>query len=234
MNPHDTQTPARNPIARFFLVPFEARTYTNLLYLALAFPLGLFYFVLLTVGLSLGVGLTIIWIGLLILVLTFLASWGLAALERGMAIGLLGAEIPPMGPAPVSQGQGFLNGVQAFLVNPVTWKGMLFLLLKLPVGIVCFTALVTLSALSLGFLFVPVAWFSGYYDFYVEGSFWWIDTPGEAVLCGLFGALIALASLHALNGLAAVCRLVATGMLGSERFAAPPPAPLLPEPVPAA
>ena len=235
MNPQDDPSPWRsNPIARFFLVPFEIRTYANLLYLALAFPLGLAYFIFLTVGLPLGLGLTLIWIGLPILALVFAGSWGLAALERQMAIGLLGAEIPPMSPPEGLQGKGFWGGIQAFLSNPVTWKGMAYLLLKLPLGMVSFTLAVTLLSLSLAFLLVPFAYsFLDFSELYVDGTLWWVDTFGEALACGLFGALIALVSLHAFNGLAAAWRLLATGMLGSRRFAAPPSAPVLPEPVPA-
>ena len=234
MNPHDAQAPWRsNPVAQFFLVPFEIRTYTNLLYLALAFPLGLAYFIFLIVGLSVGFGLTIVWIGLPILGLVFAGSWGLAALERQMAIGLLGAEIPPMSPPEGLQGKGFWGGIQAFLSNPVTWKGMAYLLLKFPMGIFSFTMGVILLSVSLAFMLVPFAFLFGYDWLYMDGSLWWVDTLGEALACGLFGSLIALLSLHAFNGLAAAWRLLATGMLGSRRFAAPPPAPILPEPAPA-
>ena len=39
-----------NLLVRFFTAPVEVRTYTNLFYLALAFPLGLFYFIFLLTG----------------------------------------------------------------------------------------------------------------------------------------------------------------------------------------
>src|SRR3954451_24411457 len=91
-----------NPVLRFFLARFRLRTYTNLLYLLLAFPLGLAYFIFLIVGLSLGFGLTLIWIGLPLLALVFAGSWAFTAFERQAAILLLGAEIPPMAPmAPI-------------------------------------------------------------------------------------------------------------------------------------
>ncbi len=44
----------------FFAVAVRPRTYGNLLYLWLGFPLGLAYFVGLTVGISAGVPLTIV------------------------------------------------------------------------------------------------------------------------------------------------------------------------------
>ena len=87
-------------LARFFMAPFRLQTYANLLYLALAFPLGLAYFIFLTVGLPLGYALTVIWVGIPILGLVFAGSWWMSALERRLAIGLLGAEVPPMAPPP--------------------------------------------------------------------------------------------------------------------------------------
>ena len=42
----------------------NSQTYKNLAYLLLSFPLGVFYFVFLITGISLGVSLAIIWIGI--------------------------------------------------------------------------------------------------------------------------------------------------------------------------
>ena len=96
-----TDTPhsfRQTPIGRFLCAPIEPRSYANLLFLAMAFPLGLAYFIFLVVGLSLGVGLLIIWVGIPILALVLAGSWLLAAMERQLAIHLLGAEVPPMKP----------------------------------------------------------------------------------------------------------------------------------------
>jgi hypothetical protein len=220
--------PRRSPFIQFLRAPIEARSYTNLLFLVLAFPLGLTYFLFLTVGLALGVGLTLIWIGIPILALVFAGSWGMTALERQLAIHLLGAAVPPMSPAAAPAApRGFWRTVQDFLANPVTWKGMGYLLIKLPLGIVTFAVTTFLFALSAAFLLAPFAYPSGLLE--LDGAVFTIDGPGSALLCGLVGLLIAFLSLHALNGLAWVWRTLASAMLGSERFAAPVlPAPALP------
>ena len=62
--------PRRSPLARFFGVVARRESWLNLLYLALAFPLGLFYFIFLIVCLSVGISLVIIWVGIFILGLT--------------------------------------------------------------------------------------------------------------------------------------------------------------------
>ena len=76
----------------FFTVAVRPRTYGNLLYLWLGFPLGLAYFVGLTVGISTGLPLSLLWIGLAILLVTFLAAWGAAGpvLRAGCADGRRG------------------------------------------------------------------------------------------------------------------------------------------------
>ncbi len=65
-------------LVNIFGVYFRPQTYLNLLYLLLAFPLGLAYFVFLVTGLSLGFGLIITLAGIPILVLMLVAIWALA------------------------------------------------------------------------------------------------------------------------------------------------------------
>src|SRR5512142_3250624 len=86
----------KSSLSKFFGVVIRGQTYLNALYLLLAFPLGLFYFVFLVTGLSVGIGTVIIWVGLLILALVFAGWYAMLAFEREMAIGMLRENIPPM------------------------------------------------------------------------------------------------------------------------------------------
>jgi hypothetical protein len=61
-------------VKQFFGVAARGETYLNIIYLLLAFPLGTAYFVFLVTGLSLGLGLLIIWIGIPIL-LFMIVAW---------------------------------------------------------------------------------------------------------------------------------------------------------------
>ncbi len=119
---------------RFFGVVVKEQSYLNLIYLLLAFPLGLFYFVFLVTGLSLGFGLLIIWIGIPILLLMLVAWWGLTAFERQLAILLLHVDISPMS-LESAKGQGIWERLKAHLSNPITWKGLVYLFAKFPLGI---------------------------------------------------------------------------------------------------
>src|SRR6185295_8476246 len=122
------------PLGRFLCAPFELRSYANLLYLALAFPLGLAYFVFLVVGLSVGLGTVIIWVGVPILAAVLAGSFAFSMFERELAIRLLGAEVPPMTPA-TGGPQSVSQRIKAFLKNPVTWKGLGYLAVKFPLGL---------------------------------------------------------------------------------------------------
>jgi hypothetical protein len=229
-------------IKTFFLAPFRLRTYSNLLYLMLAFPLGLAYFIFLTVGLSVGLGLSIVWIGIPILALVFAGSWGISAMERQAAIHLLGAQVPPMMPPPGQEVQGFWKKVYAFYTNPVTWKGMGFQIVKFPLGIVTFVVLVTLLAITAAFLFAPFAVYTMDWDdfgdgaYIIEGEYWgWeVDTFPEAFICSGIGLVMLFVSLNLLNGLAFLWARTAELLLGHRQFAGTPPPPAFAEPLPLA
>ncbi len=194
---------------------FEPRTYLNLLYLLLAFPLGLAYFVFLVTGLSLGIGLLITLLGLPILALVLAAGWGLAACERCLAAGLLGAHIPaPVRPAPA--GDGLWARLNAHLRNPVTWTSLAYLVVKFPLGLVTFVVMGTLLALTAvliaaPFLYRLVPLTVGVTSY---GSPLYVVTLGQALTCALVGVMLGIGTLYLGNGLAAVYRRLAEAMLG--------------------
>src|SRR5690242_18648289 len=109
----------------------EKQSYKNMLYLLLSFPLGLCYFVILVPMIVLGIGTLIIWIGVPILILVMIA-WGYAAVfERHHAIRLLQVPIAPIGSAS-SGSMKWWQTLPTRLSNKMTWKTLLYLLLKFP------------------------------------------------------------------------------------------------------
>ncbi len=227
----DPLTPSAGALRHFVGAPFRPRTYANLLYLLLAFPLGLAYFLFLSLGLTLGFGLTLIWIGLPILALAFAGTWAFAAFERQAAILLLGADVPPMLPPPSPVERTAWRRAGEFFSNPVTWKGMGFLLLKFPLGIVSFVALVTSLSVSGTLLLAPLLWEMGVLD--IDCGIFQVDSIGGAWVCALVGVVALFLSLNLLNALAWIWRGTAEALLGSGRFAASPPPPAISEAVPA-
>jgi hypothetical protein len=219
-------------LSKFFGVVLRGQTYLNLVYLLLAFPLGIFYFILLVTGFTLGLGLLIIWIGVFVLAGMFAAWWVCAVFERWLAIGLLHEAIPPMSRGPADK-PGAWEQIKAHLANPVTWKSLLFLLAKFPLGIFSFILLVTLLGIVLVFMAAPV--FMPFFPVQVMlwGDMVWVaDTLQESILAFFIGVALLFPSLHVLNALAWVSGRFAHVMLGNFRPtvepttsqpAAPPP-----------
>ncbi|MBV9228561.1 MAG: sensor domain-containing protein, partial [Chloroflexi bacterium] len=75
-----------------------------ILYILLSFLLAQIYFVLVTVGLSVGLGTVILWIGLPLLIGTFAMIRGIGAIERSLAREMLGVSIAESRPQRSEQG----------------------------------------------------------------------------------------------------------------------------------
>lgn len=183
----------------FFESIFRAQTLLNLVYLFLSFPLGIFYFVLLVTGISLGFGLLITVFGIFILVGVLALVYVLAIFERNLLSTFLGFHLGPL-PQP-ERGTGFMSHTRALLLNPFTWKGMLFLFLKFPLGIFSFSISISLIAASIGLIATPILFHFHWFEMGIPG-FWMIDTIGETLLMAAVGIPLLLVSLYLLNLLA--------------------------------
>lgn len=129
-----------------FLAMLRPRTYVSALFIATRLPLGFLYFALLAIGILGGLFGVLVVVGIPVIVLTFVFAWGIAAFERHLARWWLGVDIAPLSP-PRPSGRSLFTRVRDHLMNAVTWKSLLYLLLQLPAGLVAFALeLVGLSA----------------------------------------------------------------------------------------
>ncbi len=199
-----------NPLERLYGVFLKPQTYLNTLYLFLAFPLGLAYFVFLVTGLSLGIGLLILWVGLFILAGVLALCWPLTLFERQMAISLLKVEIPLVAHSQ-EPARTIFQQIKNHLSNPVTWKGIAYLFLKFPIGLASFIITTTLSALSLGLLLAPLA----YPWVHINIGLWRINSMPSAAIACVLGLIITPLSLHVFNLLADWSGKLAIVMLGN-------------------
>ncbi len=204
-------------LKRLFGVVSNGQTYLNVIYLLLAFPLGLVYFVFLVTGLSLGIGLIIIGIGIPILLLMMTSWWGLASFERKITIWLLRVEdIPPMLTKTKSR-KGIWERFGYYLSNPVTWKSLVYLCARFPLGLLSFIVSVILISLTTGMVAAPVI----YESHTLNVGFWQVDTLGEALICSILGVGVGLISIHVMNSLAFVSGRFASLMLGPALHSSP-------------
>jgi hypothetical protein len=207
-----------NPLERLYGVFVKPQSYLNILYLFLAFPLGIAYFVFLVTGFSLGISLLIVWVGLLVLAGVFALCWPLTLFERQMAISLLHLDIPPLR-SDTQPGSTLFQQIKAHLGSASTWKGILFLFLKFPIGIADFTVAVTLLSLSVGLLFAPLA----YPWIQIDLGVTRLHSLPAAMVAFFFGLIVAPLSLHVLNFIADLQGKFARYMLSGSQPAYTPP-----------
>lgn len=208
-----------NIFQKYFGVVTQGKTYLKLLYLALAFPLGLTYFILLIVGFSLGLSLIIIWIGVVILAIMFPLVWVLIAFERLQAIHLLGQQVAPMEKQKTAQ-MGLWERTKSFFTNPVTWKGSLYLFLKFPIGLVAFIFFTVSIAILAAMITAPLT-----YPWGITLNFLGLvtlDTMSEALAFCILGVLLFPAFLHISNFFADLNGKFAGIMLGQTEYITSP------------
>ena len=178
----------------------KPQTYQNIAYLLLSFPLGILYFVLLVTGISLGVSLAIVWIGIPILIGVLMLSRMFANLERQLASKFLNLEIPN---ADIATHGNLWQRAKTLVSNPITYAEMFYLFSKFVMGILSFTLVVSLLATSLGLIVTPLFWDQWGWDVGIPGV-WEVDSFSKAAATSVVGAILGVASLHFLNGLAFV------------------------------
>ena len=202
-------------LGKVFGVVARAQSYLNILYLLLAFPLGMAYFIFMVTGLGVGFGMLITLAGIPILLLVLGASWALCALERRLALYLLNETIHPTPSHPVSQ--GWWSRLKAHLSNRVTWTGVIYLLLKFPLSTATFVIVTGLIFITLAMLTAPI-----YHPFAeIELGVWYIDELWETFMCTLIGIPLLFISLHVINGAAFVSGQFARVMLGRSQMGVP-------------
>jgi two-component system, OmpR family, phosphate regulon sensor histidine kinase PhoR len=222
-----TQAEARRMLKNTLAIAWQRRTYLRILYLLLAFPLGLFYFVFLITLISTGVGTALIaGIGVGLLLLAVACWFGFAGLERILAVHLLGVRVSPMSvPAPPTT--SYRVRLRRHLTNPVTWKSLGYLIVEFPFGILTFNLVLILFTLCVGFLLYPLAYVVDNYIYNRVGGMDGEIFPGIPItghndpnvvaflfLFTLLGVPLLVGSLHLLNGLGLAWGRFAQLMLG--------------------
>ncbi len=208
-------TPApvqRSLMARFFGVVLDPHTYGALFYMLLSLATGTFFFTWVVTGLSLSLGLMILIIGIPLTVLFFGSVRGLALLEGRLVEALLGERMPRR-PQYTDRSLTWLQRIGDMFTDGRTWLTLLYFLLMLPLGIVYFTIAVTLLAVSLAFIWSPVA---ALFDSTAPS----IYTDGTNVLpleftpvLAVVGALLLLVTMHLARGIGKLHGLLAKNLL---------------------
>ena len=194
----------------FFGVITRSTTWKSVGYLLLSFPLGIFYFVFLVTGFSLGFGLLITLMGIPILVGMIAASYGLGEFEREVSNQLLETSIAHTDR--ISLAEGFWAKLKELVVSSETWKRVFYLLLKFPFGIVGFVFVVVAFALF-GLILAPLFYEQDWYNLNI-GTIGEVDEIWEAIVVAVIGVGLGFVFLHLINGTARIWALIAHALLG--------------------
>ena len=141
---------------RIFGVLADPHAYGALFFMLLSLATGIFYFTWAVTGVAMSVGFAILIIGVPFFLL-FVASLRALALAEGRVVEALVGIRMPRRPLPAGVEGGLLDRVLYWLKDRHTWTTLLYLLLKLPLGILSFIFAVVLLATSLSLLLVPIA-----------------------------------------------------------------------------
>jgi len=187
------------------------RAGSEFLYVTAGVPLGFAWCLALVIVLAVGIGTSIVIVGIPLLAVTLIVvRWG-ANTERERAAMVLGA---PIGrpPAPVS-GASWIARWRARLTDRATWKELGYMLLLGPVGVLAGGVVLALFSAALAALCAPAVSAAA-----PHGS--WLAGLSALALAGfaLAGVVLAVAGLAATRSLALACASLASGLLApSER-----------------
>jgi signal transduction histidine kinase len=192
-------------------------------YLLLSFPIGLFWFVVVVVGLSAGASLVIVWVGLPVLAATLLLAQVGAGAERGRLRSSLGIDLPqPYRPLPSGS---HWSRWWACASDPAVWRDVVYLVLLFPLGTIWFSLVIFLGSLTLALTTMPL-WYrlpsGGHAPLFsaVEEPMIMVDTLAEALGGTVIGIVLGLAAVPVVRYLAVAQAIVACTLLG------PPPSAL--------
>ena len=196
-------------------VAADGQTYRNLGYLLLAFPLGVAYFLFLAAGFALGTAFFVTLVGLPVLLATIAGSWRLVAFERRVEAVLLGGPRPATREQPALPGpraahalvrrdraalQATATRVAARLKDPTTFRGLIFLVAKLPLGLLSLATVAAAYGTAIVLLLAPLTYRVGPLAPTVGPMR--VDSVEEATVGFLVAPVALLAAMHVSNLLA--------------------------------
>jgi len=143
---------------RFFGVFADPRAWGAFLYLMFSLLTGIFYFTWAVTGISLSAGLMVLIIGLPFTILFILSVRGISLVEGRIVEALLGIRMPRR-PVFYRRNKGWWVFFKSMISDKHTWLSIVYMILKLPLGVICFTVVITLVALSLYGIASPILQF---------------------------------------------------------------------------
>jgi hypothetical protein len=213
---------------RIFGVGFRRQTYANLAYLLVRFPLGIAYFTVFVTGLSLGVGLIPVVVGIPILAGVIGLAGYIGIIEAALLNRLYGRDISYT--VASSRELSIIDYLKAVVTTPCNYLLVIFGLASFVVGLHMFVIITVVFTLALTLVAAPLLyWIPGIkYDITqasgtvdvgsvtidigsIAGAS--INTLPEALLASGLGVICCLIGLHAVNLIAWILKTLTERLL---------------------
>ncbi len=148
--------PAASLAGRILGVFAEPRSYGALFFMLLSLPLGILYFTWAITGLSLSLGLGILIFGFLFFLFFMSTVRAVALVECRVVEALLGERMPRR-PSVVPPRGKWTERLKFWITDRRTWLTILYMILRLPLGIMYFLVAVTFLTFALALTVAPFA-----------------------------------------------------------------------------
>ena len=145
----------RHLLSRFFGVFTDFRAWGAFLYLLFSLLTGILYFTWAVTGISLSAGLIVLIIGLPFTGLFILSVRGIGLVEGRIVEALLGIRMPRR-PQFHRSNMGLWSRFKDIILDKHTWLSIVYMILQLPLGTIYFSVFITLIALSLSGIAMPI------------------------------------------------------------------------------
>jgi hypothetical protein len=214
---------------RAFGVGFRRETYANLAYLLARFPLGIAYFTVLVTGISLGLGLVPLVVGVPILAGVVALGGYIGVVEAGLLRRLRGSTVSVdlADPSDLSMTE-YLKTVAT---DPRNYVLLAFGFGSFVVGIQLFVAITVVFSLGLAFAAAPLVYWRPGVDYNLADVTGTVELGGvsvdagslagagintlpEALAASAVGIVVCLAGLHAVNLTAGLLGALTEHLLG--------------------
>lgn len=188
-------TDRRSIFSQFFGVFADPRAWGALLYLLFSLVTGIIYFTWVATGISVSLGLLVLIIGLPIAGLFLISIRGIALVEGRIVEALLGIRMPRR-PLFSRRNIGWWAQFKALVTEKRTWIAMIYMVVQLPLGIIYFTVFVTLIAMSLYGIALPVLQLGFNLPVYYTNGIFFYLVGWMLPLTVIGGILLATLTMH--------------------------------------
>ena len=182
-------------LSRFFGIFADAGAWGSLIYMVFALVTGIIYFTWAVTGISIGMSMIFLIVGIPIIILFLYSVRGIGFVEGRLVEALLGERMPRRSKF-TNKNIKLWDRIKELLTDRTTWTGILYMILQLPIGIIYFTTMVVLLSVSVATMFSPIAHIIWNFPIIQTGNFEYYLPNWLLPLMTIAGFLLLTFSMH--------------------------------------